>query len=163
MTQVESGNIQLAMAPSSPKEIISYALRATKSQAENKQISFQLDCPEDIPKVHVDKEKTAWVVTNLISNAIRYSHEYSTIFVAVQETEINIEISVKDTGQGIEHKYQSKIFDRYFRVPGINKEGTGLGLAISKEFVEAQGGNILVDSEYGKGSTFTLILKKVNH
>ena len=66
--------------------------------------------------------------------------------------------TVKDTGHGIAAEYKNKIFDRYFRVPGSQKEGTGLGLAISKEFIEAQGGTITVESEIGVGSTFTVTL-----
>ena len=70
-------------------------------------------------------------------------------------------ISVRDTGQGIAPQYIDKVFDRYFRVPGTKKEGTGLGLAISKEFIEAQNGQINVESEFGAGSTFTLTLNKI--
>ena len=62
--------------------------------------------------------------------------------------------SVKDNGIGVDSKYINKIFDRYFQVPGTSKTGTGLGLAISKEFIEAQGGTIHVESKYGKGSNF---------
>ncbi len=67
-------------------------------------------------------------------------------------------IEVRDTGQGIAPQYKEKVFDRYFRVPGTKKEGTGLGLAISKEFIEAQGGHIKVESEFGTGSTFSISL-----
>jgi NtrC-family two-component system sensor histidine kinase KinB len=74
-------------------------------------------------------------------------------FISVQEQNNQLKISVKDTGQGIAPQYKDKIFDRYFRVPGTKKEGTGLGLSISKEFMEAQGGQIKVDSEFGAGST----------
>ena len=66
----------------------------------------------------------------------------------------------KRQGQGIAPQYKDKILGRYFRVPGTKKEGTGLGLAISKEFMEAQGGQINVDSEFGAGSTFILTLNK---
>ena len=66
--------------------------------------------------------------------------------------------SVSDAGQGIQPQYLTKIFERYFRIPGTKKEGTGLGLSISKEFIEAQGGKIWVDSEYGIGSTFYFTL-----
>jgi signal transduction histidine kinase len=160
MTQVESGNIQLAIMPADPKEILNYAINATKTQAEQKQIQFELDSPEKISKIQADNEKTAWVLTNLISNAIRYSYDNSTIFLTIRETNKNVMFSVKDTGQGIAPQYKDKIFNRYFRVPGTKKEGTGLGLAISKEFIEAQGGEIYVESEFGAGSTFTLTLKK---
>lgn len=162
MTQVESGNIQLSMIPTVPKEIVQYAISANKVQAEQKNIKLEVLCPDTLPRVLADGEKTAWVLTNLISNAIRYSYENSTIFINVQVNEGQVEFSVKDTGQGIAPQYKDKIFDRYFRVPGTKKEGTGLGLAISKEFIEAQGGKITVDTEYGAGSTFKVILNMIS-
>ncbi|MBK8635210.1 MAG: HAMP domain-containing protein [Saprospiraceae bacterium] len=160
MTQLESGNIQLSILPSDPREILQYAINATKTQADQKQIQLKVDCPEQISLVQADNEKTAWVLTNLISNAIRYSYDNSTINLSIQEHSTKILISVKDSGQGISPQYKDKIFDRYFRVPGTKKEGTGLGLAISKEFMEAQGGQISVESEFGAGSTFVLTLNK---
>lgn len=66
-----------------------------------------------------------------------------------------------DKGQGIAPQYLDKIFDRYFRIPGSKKEGTGLGLSISKDFIEAQGGEISVTSDFGAGSTFSFILNAV--
>jgi PAS domain S-box-containing protein len=161
MTQVESGNIQLSILPADPKEILQYAINATKTQAEQKQIQFDITCPDKVSNVLADNEKTAWVLTNLISNAIRYSYDNSTIYIIIQETSNQIKIAVKDKGQGIAPQYMDKIFDRYYRVPGTKKEGTGLGLAISKEFIEAQGGQISMDSEFGAGSTFTLTLNKI--
>lgn len=160
MTQVESGNIQLSILPSDPKEILFYAMNATKTQADQKQITFEWSCPENVSKIQADKEKTTWVLTNLISNAIRYSYDNSTIYLTIQQTTNQVQISVRDTGQGIAPQYKDKIFDRYFRVPGTKKEGTGLGLAISKEFIEAQGGQISVESEFGAGSTFVVTLNK---
>lgn len=160
ITQLESGNIQLSILPSDPKEILFYAINSTKTQAEQKQITFEINCPKNISKIQADNEKTAWVLTNLISNAIRYSYENSIIYLKILQTENHVQISVRDTGQGIAPQYKDKIFDRYFRVPGTKKEGTGLGLAISKEFIEAQGGQIMVESEFGTGSTFTLIFNK---
>lgn len=161
MTQVESGNIQLSIIPSDPQEILQYAINATRTQAEQKQIKFEISIPDKLPHVHADNEKTAWVLTNLISNAIRYSHDNSNIYLTILEKKNQVKILVKDTGQGIAPQYKDKIFDRYFRVPGTKKEGTGLGLAISKEFMEAQGGNISVDSDFGAGSTFTITLNTV--
>jgi NtrC-family two-component system sensor histidine kinase KinB len=159
MTQVESGNIQLSILPSDPREILQYAIQATKIQAEQKQVKFDISYPDHIPKVQADNEKTTWVLINLISNAIRYSHENSVIYISISPTAGYTKISVKDTGQGIAPEYKYKIFDRYFRVPGTKKEGTGLGLAISKEFMEAQGGQISVESDLGAGSMFTISLK----
>lgn len=160
MTQVESGNIQLSIRDADPREIVQYAINATKTQAEQKQIHLTIDFPEDLAHVQADSEKTAWVLTNLISNAIRFSYENATIFISARESENKVQIAVRDTGQGIAPQYMHRIFDRYFRVPGTAKEGTGLGLAISKEFIEAQGGQITVESEFGAGSTFTINLNK---
>jgi PAS domain S-box-containing protein len=160
MTQVESGNIQLSIMSANPKNILEYAIKTNKVQAEQKKVRFEIDCPPDTPKVLADREKTAWVLTNLISNAIRYSYENSKIYLTIAEQNKKVLISVKDTGQGIAPLYKDKIFNRYFRIPGTKKEGTGLGLAISKEFIEAQGGQITVESDLGAGSIFTITLNK---
>ena len=160
MTQVESGKIELGIIPVEPAEILEYAVKANKTQAEEKKITFQVSSPEKVSKVMADTEKTAWVLTNLISNAIRYSYENSVIFLNISEINNKILFTVTDTGQGIEPQYRDKIFDRYFRVPGTKKEGTGLGLSISKEFIEAQGGSITVESDFGAGSKFTVALNK---
>ncbi len=147
--------------PSDPKEILNYAVNANRQAAEQKQIKLQLSIPEKLKKVLADNDKTAWVLTNLISNAIRYSYDNSIIFLAITEENKKIKFSVKDSGQGIAPQYIDKIFDRYFRVPGTKKEGTGLGLSISKEFIEAQGGTIMVESDFGTGSTFTVTLNAI--
>ena len=161
MTQVESGNIQLAIVHSDAREILEYAIQANKTPATQKQINFQVKCETPLPSVLADREKTAWVLTNLISNAIRYSYENSTIYLEIKRDDTRIKFIVRDTGQGIAPEFIGKVFERYFRVPGTNKEGTGLGLSISKEFIEAQGGEIAVESEYGAGSTFTVTLNAV--
>lgn len=160
MTQVETGNIQLNIKPANPKEIIDYAVAFNKVLADQKKIRFDISVPEKIPAVLADTEKTAWVISNLVSNAIRYSPENSTILLSIQEKGNGIQFLVRDEGQGIDPQYKNKIFDRYFRVPGSQKGGTGLGLAISKEFIEAQNGSISVESNIGTGSAFVVTLNK---
>lgn len=157
VTQLESGSIQLNIKDSDVQKIINYALTANKAAADQKQISIETIIENDIITVHADSEKTSWVLNNLLSNAIRYSHENSNIKIIVKNLDNNIQFSVIDKGQGIEPQYLTKIFDRYFRIPGTKKEGTGLGLSISKEFIEAQGGVLSVQSEFGSGSTFSFI------
>ncbi len=100
MTQVESGNIQLNIMPANPKDILSYAVKANKVQAEQKKVSFEIESPKELPKVLADREKTAWVLTNLISNAIRYSYDNSKIFLSIESIGQVIKISVKDTCRG---------------------------------------------------------------
>lgn len=161
MTQVESGAIHINVNPTDINEIVEYAVNATRVAAEQKQVRVNIDMPPHLPKVLADSEKTAWVLTNMLSNAIRYSHENAVVSITVQHTNDRIKVSVTDTGQGISPEYISKVFDRYFRIPGTKKEGTGLGLSISKEFIEAQGGEIAVESDFGAGSTFSVYLYAV--
>ncbi len=160
ITQLESGSIKLNIKPSEVSQIVEYATDVNKAAAEQKQIKIQVNISPEIKTVLADSEKTAWVLNNLLSNAVRYSYENSDIAIEVKKIEDKIIFSVTDTGQGIEPQYISKVFDRYFRIPGTKKEGTGLGLSISKEFIESQGGEIFVKSEYGAGSTFAFILKE---
>lgn len=154
MSQVETGNIQLNLQESSPYQILNYATDAVKVQSEKKQIELIIDAERNLQTVKADAEKTAWVLINFLTNAIRYSAEKSKVVVQIKKVSNKIVFSVKDEGKGIEGRYRDKIFDKYFQVPGSNKAGTGLGLAISKEFIEAQNGTIGVESELGMGSNF---------
>ncbi|MCO5231797.1 MAG: ATP-binding protein [Chitinophagales bacterium] len=160
MTQVEAGKIQLNMQPTSLSEIVQFATEAVKTKAEQKNVSIDISAPDKPISINADQEKTMWVLTNLLSNAINYSFENAKVVLEIKELENIIIISVQDFGKGIDPKYQSKIFERYFQIPGSNKSGTGLGLAISKEFIEAQGGEISLKSEIGMGSTFSIAVNK---
>ena len=162
LSQVETGNIQLNIQPSLPSQIVQYALEAVKIPAEQKGITIHVIADDNLPLIKADTEKAAWVLINLLTNAIRYSPEKSEVIIKIKNDVEYVLFSVKDFGKGIESKYKDKIFKRYFQVPGSSRAGTGLGLAISKEFIEAQGGHIFVDSELGAGSTFTLTLNKVS-
>lgn len=156
LTQVETGNIQLNFVNVNPAQIIEYAVKTVKSEADHKELRIEQHISKDIPKVNADIEKTAWVVINFLSNALRYSHTKSKILVEVVREGAWVTFAVQDFGKGIEPQYQERLFDRYFQVPtdGQNKSGSGLGLAISKEFIVAQGGDIGVESEIGVGSRF---------
>lgn len=161
MTQVESGKLQLKPRITKPIELIEYAIKANRIQAEKFNIQIEVQYPEEkMSKLFVDSEKIAWVLTNLLSNAIRYSAENGRIIIGARQTKDNwIEMFVRDFGKGIDPRYHQSIFEHYFRVPGTKVQGSGLGLSISKDFVEAHGGTLTVDSELGKGSCFTVRLK----
>jgi len=158
MTQVETGKLQLNMQPCNARDIVQYAVDAVKTTAEQKNISINTFVPGNLPPVMADKEKTAWVITNLLSNAVHYSHDNNRVLLNVQQVNDAIQFTVQDFGKGIDASYIDKIFDRYYKAPGSRKDGTGLGLAISKDFIEAQGGSIAVSSETGTGSIFTVTL-----
>ncbi|MCC8424373.1 ATP-binding protein [Mucilaginibacter sp. UR6-11] len=156
LSQVETGNIQLNFVPARPEKIIEYAVKAVKFEADQKGLIIEQNIAGNIPEINADVEKTAWVMINFLSNALRYSHSKSKIVVDVSLKGNKVEFSVKDFGKGIDAQYRERLFDRYFQVPtdGQNKSGSGLGLAISKEFITAQGGDIGVESEVGVGSRF---------
>lgn len=157
MTQVEAGVLHLNPKVTKPIELIEYAINATRVLAEHWKCNIEVDYPKDkISKIFVDSEKIAWVITNLLSNAIHYSAENSHVIIGARQLEHQVEIYVRDFGKGIDPRYHQTIFERYFRVPGTKVQGSGLGLSISKDFVEAHGGTIKVDSELGKGCRFTV-------
>jgi len=162
--QAEAGNIQLNFGSAHPQNIVDYAVRAVKSLADQKEVSIAITCPETLPNVIADLDKTTWVLINLLSNAIKYSPQKSAIDLTVTKRINMLEFSVKDNGQGIDVQYLSRIFERYFKVPGADAEqtGTGLGLAIAKDFIEAQGGIIGVESTVGNGSRFYFSLSTNN-
>jgi two-component system, NtrC family, sensor histidine kinase KinB len=160
LSQVETGNLKLNFALTKPEEIVNYAVDAVKFQAEQKSIQLVLNCDQNLPHVNADIQKTAWVMVNFLSNALRYSSEKSKVIIDVLQKDNFIEFSVLDFGKGIDEKYQKRLFDRYFQVPtdGQNKSGSGLGLAISKDFIEAENGKIWVVSAIGEGSKFCFSL-----
>jgi len=155
MSQVETGNIQLKLQPANPTLIVDQAVQAVLFQAQQKHINIQTTVASNLPFIQADVEKTSWVLINFLTNAIKYSPEESGVEIAAFRNDNKIEFVVKDHGRGIEEKYLPRIFDRYFKVPGTHeRNGTGLGLSISKEFIEAQGGRIWVNSQLGEGSSF---------
>src|SRR6202012_6156530 len=166
MAQVETGELKLNFGSTHPKNIVDYAVKALKTTAEQKQVTLNVQCADELPEVHADLDKTTWVLVNLLSNAIPYSHEKSSVDLTVKVYKADeIEFSVQDHGRGIDQKYLSRIFDRYFKVPGATTEqtGTGLGLAIARDFIEALAGKIGVESEIGGGSRFYFTLKRMGH
>ena len=156
LSQVESGNIQLQPQPVSPVQVVQYALETVRKQAAQQQVTISTTLPQDMPQIQADVEKTAWVLVNLLTNAIRYSPSGAEIRLSVEQTEDHmLTFSVQDTGKGIPPAFREKIFERFYQVPGTHhQKSSGLGLAIAREFIEAQGGNINVESEEGKGSRF---------
>jgi PAS domain S-box-containing protein len=156
-SQTETGNIKLKISKVRPEDIIDLSVTAIMMLLSEKKIQLNLNVADSLPDVKADLEKTVWVLVNLITNAMRYTPENGFINLNANTDKEYIKFSVKDEGPGISKEDQDKIFKRFVQVGNKNK-GTGLGLAISKEFVQAQGGRITVESEPGKGSTFSFYL-----
>jgi signal transduction histidine kinase len=159
IAQVETGKIHLHFQEVKPEEILNYAIESLHFQAKQKNVSLEVNTPPTaLPLIQADLEKTTWIMVNLLSNAIRYSPENGKVILSITQKGNRMEFSVQDFGQGIDTKYQDKVFDKFFRIPGGHTTGTGLGLAIAKEFIKAQGGEIGLESELGKGSRFFITL-----
>ena len=161
MGQVETGKLLLSFGSTHPQNIIKYTCETIKFISEQKEITLHIKCSKNLPDVWADLDKTAWVLINFLTNAIKYSSPKSVIDIVVKKGSSGmIEFSIKDYGRGIEEIYLPRIFERYFKVPGSDSSisGTGLGLAIAKDFIEAQGGEIGVESKLGEGSRFYFLL-----
>lgn len=156
ITQVENGKAQFQTANLDIAPIVEKAIVANEKVAARKDVRLILPEPADLPQVFIDAEKAEWIISNLISNAIRYSYDNSEIKIKSAVTPSHVEVMVKDEGIGIAEQYHDKVFEKYFRVPGNEKDGTGLGLSISKEFIDAMGGYIKLKSDIGSGSVFTV-------
>ncbi len=164
MAQVETGNVEIKLQNIEPKIIVSRAIETVQTQAQQRNIQLHSNVSEHIPNIYADAEKTSWVLINLLTNAIKFSPEGGKIFIDVVEKNNEVIFSVKDEGAGIDERYLSRIFDRYFKVPNKNSyTGTGLGLAISKDFIEAQGGKIWATSQLNIGSIFSFSFTKNEH
>ncbi len=157
LAQVESGKIDLHVGKVEAEKIILFAVDTLRFTAQQKRVDLTTVIAPGLPMLQADADKTTWVLTNLINNAIRYAPEGSAVKVKASLSGSQIYIAVQDSGPGIAPEMQSKIFDRYFS-GSQQKGGTGLGLAIAKEFIEAQQGRIALESEPSKGTTFTIIL-----
>lgn len=119
----------------------------------------QLEVPADLPAVLADYNRLERIITNLLSNALKYSTPGTPVLVRVYRTDNEVTVAVTDQGQGIPVEEMQHLFQRFYRAPKTHKaEGIGLGLYISKQLVEAHGGRIWVESEVGKGSTFSFTL-----
>lgn len=158
ISQVEAGKWQIKNEPCTISTLVEDAVQANRQAANNKGILLEANIPQGLPQVVADKEKVVWVISNLISNAIRYSYDNSKVIVDVSTDNNSILLRVTDNGVGIPEHYINRVFDRYFKVPGSIKGGTGLGLAISSEFMQAMGGTISVQSKVGTGTVFTIKL-----
>jgi NtrC-family two-component system sensor histidine kinase KinB len=159
LSQVETGNIKLNIKKTDAKDIVTLALEAVKFHAERKNVKIETQILKDGIFIQADSDKATWVLVNLLINAIRYSPENGKVILTCDAKNANVAFSVEDFGPGIENQYISRLFEKFFQVPGT-PSGTGLGLAISKEFIEAQGGTIGVESQIGRGSIFSFELKK---
>ena len=164
--KIEAGRLHLEYKPVDIPDVVDDVIRSTKRQVDDKRQSVEVQLPPQLPPVWADRIRVGQVLTNLISNAHKYTPEGGKILVGAESTNNQwdpggakqvVHLWVKDNGIGISVEDQAKIFQRFFRSEDSKAReapGTGLGLNITRSLVEMQGGRIWFDSEFRKGTTF---------
>jgi signal transduction histidine kinase len=164
--KIEAGRLRFEYKATSAADLVDDVVRTMKRQIEDKKQILELAIPENLPPMWADRIRVGQVLTNLLSNAYKYTPESGTLEVGVEESENHwdsdgaprvIHLWVKDNGIGLTVEDQQKLFQKFFRSDDPKAReapGTGLGLNITKSLVEMQGGRIWFESEYRKGTTF---------
>jgi NtrC-family two-component system sensor histidine kinase KinB len=157
LSKIESGKVEMEFGPVGPRLLAERVVGLMAAQAAEKHIELATSIPADVPEVRADAGKIVWVLVNLVANALRYAA--GKVTVSASSAGPWVHLSVADDGEGIPPESQSRIFEKFVQLKSERSVGgTGLGLAICKEIVRAHKGTIWVDSEPGKGSTFTFAL-----
>lgn len=157
LSKIEAGESQPQLATVSARDLLTTAVKELRPQVEAKGVELSVDAPVELPWVMVDRLQIERVVSNLVINALRHTKQ-GEIKISAEQRDNHVAVSVSDTGSGIPTEYLPHIFDKFVQVPDAPTGGAGLGLTISKSIVEAHGGQISVQSEVGRGTTFTFTL-----
>jgi NtrC-family two-component system sensor histidine kinase KinB len=162
ISKIEAGRMEMEFERAAVNDLLERAVALLKNQADERHIELSATAQPGLPPVRADTNKIVWVLTNLISNALRYTDAGGYIRLRAERVGPQVHTCVADNGEGIPYEYQSRIFDKFVQVKGRKTTGgSGLGLTICKEIVRAHGGTIWLDSTPGKGSTFTFTLPVV--
>lgn len=166
LSRAEAHQVPLKLAPVNPLELVRVATDRLSSQFQEKGLTFTSDLPPELPPVEADFERAVQVLTNLLTNALRYSPAPGMVKLMVRSASSEVEFSVSDTGAGISPEHLPHLFERFYRVDKSRSRvlgGSGIGLTISQALVEAMGGHIEVTSPGpGKGSTFSFTLPRAD-
>jgi signal transduction histidine kinase/CheY-like chemotaxis protein len=160
LSQTEVGRLTLRREWTDLAEDIDTALTTVRPLLEKKLLSLQVNLPVDLPQVYCDRTRISQVILNLVSNATRFTDQGG-ITVSVRQQEQHLVISIADTGPGVLPEDAERIFEPFCQGSGNpwrGQKGSGLGLSISKQFVELHGGQMWLESQPGRGSTFSFKL-----
>ena len=159
LAKVEAGRAELDLGEVDVRACLEQALGMVRERALRAAVDLRLSAPEDLGTICADERRVKQVVLNLLSNAVRFTPQLGRVeIVAARRGEVVV-VAVHDTGAGIARADQERIFQEFEQAggPGV-REGSGLGLALARRFVEVHGGDLVVESELGHGSTFTFTL-----
>ena len=169
VSRIETGRIRLEISDVDIAEVIDEVLASVQTQIESRQLKLTVDINNNLPELRADRTRLVQIMTNLVSNAYKYTPEGGQITVTARphqnEAIDGVAVTVADTGFGISEEDQVQLFKTFFRSSDDNireQPGTGLGLAITKKMVESHGGELTFATEHGHGSTFSFILPRIN-
>jgi signal transduction histidine kinase/CheY-like chemotaxis protein len=157
MSKIEAGKMELVIENVDMNVLIKGVVSTSNALVRDKPVEFQTEIEADLPIIRADGTRLRQVITNLVSNAAKFTNEGS-ISLCTWRDEVMVYVSVEDTGEGIPEDKMSLVFEAFRQADSSSTrraEGTGLGLPISRQFIEMHGGRIWVESQVGKGSTFT--------
>jgi two-component system, NtrC family, sensor histidine kinase KinB len=161
LSKLESGKLELKDEELNITSVVEFSLRPLQLQFREKQVRLKLDLPAGLPCLIGDEQQVSWVITNLVTNALKHTDSGGVVSIRARQDDGNLLLQVEDTGHGIPAEHLEKIFDKFVQVKQVSENmpgSVGLGLAIAKEIVEHYGGRIWADSEPGKGSIFSFVL-----
>lgn len=163
LSKIESGKMVQYKEPLTLQEVIQGVIDLMRAEAQAKNIELEFSPPNQTPLIHADRTSMDGIFTNLISNAIKYTPGRGKVWITLGEEGGFVKATVSDTGIGISQEDLPRIFDRFYRVKTAQTReiiGTGLGLSIVKNIIDAHLGSIHVESDLGRGTTFTLLFPK---
>ncbi len=161
LSLTDAGELQIDLQAIPPRILLERLAAVYHHRADENDVAIEIEMEQDVPDVHVDQDRMAQVLGNLVDNALRYTPSGGRITLGARAEGSITLITVQDTGEGILPQDLPHVFDRFYRGDSARSEDggeSGLGLAIAKAIVEAHGGTIWVDSEIGVGTTFTIAL-----
>jgi two-component system phosphate regulon sensor histidine kinase PhoR len=164
LSRIESGQVELILAPLAPKSLVNSAADRMRMQAERAGLKLSIKYGDDLPNIRADKSRLEQVLVNLIHNAVKFTKPGGEISLAAESTISGVRFAVRDSGVGIPAESLTRIFERFYRVDKSRTgSGTGLGLSISKHIIEAHGGKIWAESDERHGSIFYFVIPLLTH
>ncbi len=162
VTRLEAGQLPLNTNPQTPASLVREAVEAARAQAEAARLQVHLELPDSLPPVLADRDRLLQVFSNLLGNALKFTPPGGDLWVGAGLEGEQVRFHVRDTGPGLPPESLAHLFDRFWQASRTDNRGVGLGLSIVKGIVEAHGGRLRVESEPGRGSTFSFTIPRVN-
>lgn len=163
ISKMEVGTVVVNRTPTRLKKLIQDSVSVVESQAAKKRLQLDIDLPDRLPAVEVDKDMMNVVLVNLLGNAVKYTSENGCISVSSTSTADEIVIHVTDTGIGVAEEDLPRVFDKFYRCTRESEDevpGSGLGLYITRQIMRLHGGDVTVSSRLGEGAQFSIVIPR---